>query len=121
MQSAIIRSGLDQLINERGSSYQCGEKQRISIARCLLRDSPVLLMDEATASLDQKTAYYVTDGILNIQGLTRIIVTHKLDESLLKRYDDIIVMRNGHITEQGAFDELISNKDYFYSLYNVTE
>ncbi|MFA7673109.1 MAG: ABC transporter ATP-binding protein [Clostridia bacterium] len=128
--SAIVRSGLDQLISERGSSYQCGEngaglsggeKQRISIARCLLRNSPVLLMDEATASLDQKTAYYVTDGILNIQGLTRIIVTHKLDESLLKRYDDIIVMRNGYVTEQGTFDELISNKDYFYSLYNVTE
>jgi ABC-type multidrug transport system fused ATPase/permease subunit len=128
--SAIVRSGLDQLINERGSSYQCGEngsglsggeKQRISIARCLLRNSPVLLMDEATASLDQKTAYYVTDGILNIKGLTRIIVTHKLDESLLKRYDDIIVMRNGHVTEQGTFDELISNKDYFYSLYNVTD
>lgn len=127
---AIQRAGLNELINEKGIEYSCGEngvglsggeKQRISIARCLLKNTPVLLMDEATAALDATTAISVSEAILDIQGLTRIIVTHKLEEKILKRYDEIIVLHNGEICERGKFDDLIAANGYFYSLNIVSK
>lgn len=126
---AINRSGLSQLMKEKGADYHCGEngchlsggeRQRISIARCLLKDTSVLLMDEATATLDAKTAMNVTNAILDVDGLTRIIVTHKLEEALLKRYDKILVLRHGQIAEQGNFQELMDKKECFYALYRVS-
>ncbi len=128
VQRAIELSGLKRLIAEKGEAYLCGEngcnlsggeRQRISIARCLLRETPILVADEATAALDAKTAYDVVDAILDMDDLTRIIVTHQLEEALLARYDEIIVMKNGKIEEVGTFAELLEQKGYFYSLYNV--
>lgn len=128
LKSAIERAGLSSLIAEKGDDYPCGEcgkhlsggeKQRVSIARCLVRETPVLLMDEATAALDSETAFSVTNEILGIDGLTRIIVTHGLEESLLLRYDEIIVIQGGRIVERGHFNDLMEQKGYFYSLYNV--
>lgn len=126
---AISMAGLTGLIEEKGEDYACGEggahlsggeKQRISIARSLLRKLPVLLADEATASLDAETADSVTNAILDVQGLTRLVVTHRLEEKTLTRFDEIIVMKNGRIVEQGDFDSLMEQKGYFYSLYTVT-
>lgn len=128
VQSAIEKAGLSDFIAERGPDYLCGEngsglsggeKQRISIARCLLRSTPVLLVDEATASLDKLTAYHVINAMLDISQTMKIIVTHRLDEDLLRRYDQIIALRGGALTEKGTFDELMAAKGYFYSLYNV--
>lgn len=128
IQQAIKLSGLSGLMEEKGEDYLCGEngcnlsggeRQRISIARCLLRKMEILVADEATAALDMQTAHDVIDAILSMQEMTRIVVTHQLDENLLKRYDKIIAMKNGEIVEQGAFDELMESKGYFYSLYNV--
>ena len=125
---AIELSGLKKLMEEKGDDYLCGEngcnlsggeRQRISIARCLLRNTPILVADEATAALDAKTAYEVIDAILDMNELTRIVVTHQLEEAVLNRYDAIIVMKNGAIEEMGTFEELLANKKYFYSLYNV--
>lgn len=125
---AIELSGLKKLLEEKGEEYLCGEngcnlsggeRQRISIARCLLRNTSVLVADEATAALDTKTAYEVIDAILDMEEMTRIVVTHQLEERILKRYDEIIVMKNGRIEEVGSFEELLENKKYFYSLYNV--
>jgi len=127
---AIELSGLSKLIAERGEDYLCGEngsglsggeKQRISIARSLLKKSQVLLVDEATAALDAQTAFQVSHAILDLEGMTRIVVTHALDENLLKRYDCVLTLRNGHLTESGSFDELMEKKGYFYSLYTVSQ
>jgi len=127
---AIRLSGLETLMDQKGEGYLCGEngsglsggeKQRISIARCLLKKTQVLLADEATASLDAKTAYQVTDAILNLKGMTRILVTHGLDEKLLSRYDEIIAMKSGQVVEQGTFRELMERKGYFYSLFTVSQ
>lgn len=127
---AIELSGLSKLIADRGEDYLCGEngsglsggeKQRISIARSLLKQSQVLLVDEATAALDARTAYQVSSAILDLSGLTRIVVTHALDEALLKRYDCILTLKNGSIAEAGTFDRLMENKGYFYSLYTVAQ
>lgn len=125
---AVKRSGLSLLVAERGTDYRCGEngvglsggeRQRISIARALLRGTPVLMLDEATASLDNQTAFGVTDAILHLDGLTRIVVTHRLDEALMKQYDQILVMKDGRRVEQGTFQELMAAKEYFYSLFTL--
>ena len=117
----IARRGEDALCGENGCNLSGGEKQRISIARSLLRKSPVLLMDEATAALDTQTAFRVIGSILDLKGLTRIVVTHALDETILKRYDKILAMKAGHLVESGTFEELMEQKGYFYSLYTVSQ
>ena len=86
------------------------------IARALLRGSTVLLADEATAALDAETARTVTDSILHLNGLTRVVVTHRLEPSALSRYDKIIVMKNGRVCEQGGYRELMEAKNQFYAL-----
>lgn len=127
---AITLSGLSALVEEKGKDYLCGEngcglsggeKQRVSIARSLLKKSKVLLVDEATAALDPQTAYQVSSAILDLEGITRIVVTHSLEEALLKEYDCILTLKNGSITEQGTFEDLMAQKGYFYSLYTVAQ
>ncbi|MBS6312630.1 MAG: ABC transporter ATP-binding protein [Firmicutes bacterium] len=127
---AIELSGLSTLIAERGEDYLCGEngsglsggeKQRISIARSLLKHASVLLADEATAALDAQTAHQVTDDILSLSGVTRIVVTHTLEQAALRRYDGILVLKDGRIAESGSFDELMEQKGYFYALYTVSQ
>lgn len=127
---AVHMAGLDNLIREKSWDYPCGEngsglsggeRQRVSIARCLLRETPILLVDEATASLDAATAFSITSSILEISGLTRIIVTHQLEEALLRKYDEILVIKKGRVEEQGSFGKLMENKEYFYSLFNVAQ
>ena len=127
---AIHRAHLEQLLAERGEDYLCGEngsglsggeKQRISIARSLLKHASVLLADEATAALDAQTAHQVTDDILSLTGVTRIVVTHTLEQAALRRYDGILVLKNGRIAESGTFDALMAQKGYFYALYTVSQ
>ncbi|MGM9681302.1 MAG: ABC transporter ATP-binding protein [Eubacteriales bacterium] len=115
----IARRGEDYLCGENGSGLSGGEKQRISIARSLLRKSSVLLVDEATAALDAETANQVSESILGLENLTRIVVTHSLEASLLSRYDGILALKSGRIAETGSFEELMEKKGYFYSLYTV--
>lgn len=130
LDEAIARAHLGALIRERGEDCLCGEngsglsggeKQRISIARSLLKKSSVLLADEVTAALDAQTAHRVSSDILDLQGITRIVVTHTLEESLLRRYDKIFVLRGGRIEEAGSFADLMANKGYFYALFTVAQ
>ena len=123
-------ANLTGLLAERGEAYRCGEngvglsggeKQRISIARTLLKKSSVLLADEATAALDAKTAHAVTSDLLDLTGMTRIIVTHNLEASALRRFDRILVMKDGRIEETGTFDERMAGKGYFYALFTVSQ
>ncbi len=129
VQEVIRRSSLDKLIAEKGMDYLCGEngknlsggeKQRISIARALFKDSSIILTDEATSSLDKETSYQITKDILGLTEKTRIMVTHTLDESLLKMYDQIVVLRDGKVVEQGSFEELLANDNYFKSFYSIS-
>ena len=123
-------SGLKKLIDEKGADYLCGEngsglsggeRQRISIARALLRKTPVLFVDEATASLDAETSFEVLDAILKLDGFTRVIVTHDLDENILRRCTGLFALKNGKVSEQGSFDALMAQKGYFYSLFTVSQ
>ena len=127
---AVRRAQLEALLAERGEDYLCGEngsglsggeKQRISIARSLLKHASVLLADEATAALDAQTAHQVTDDVLSLSGVTRIVVTHTLEQAALRRYDGILVLKDGRIAESGSFDDLMAQKEYFYALYTVSQ
>jgi len=86
----------------------------------LLKNSKILLIDEATSALDNSTAKEIMDSILMLDGITRLVVTHMIDKEQLKRFDEIVVLNNGKIIEKGSFDELIKDKEFFYSLYNVS-
>ena len=127
---AVRRAQLESLLADRSEGYLCGEngsglsggeKQRISIARSLLKHASVLLADEATAALDAQTAHQVTDDILSLTGVTRIVVTHTLEQAALRQYDGILVLKDGRIAETGSFDELMERKGYFYALYTVSQ
>lgn len=128
LNEAINKSGLATLIAEKGRDYKCGEngcnlsggeKQRISIARALVKKSQLLLLDEATSALDNETSSSITNNLLSIDNTTKIMITHRLDKEILTKFDEIIVMKNGSIVESGSYDELINNNAIFKSLVEL--
>ena len=130
LNEAIIKSGLSNLIQEKGRDYRCGEngcnlsggeKQRISIARALIKKSQLLLLDEATSALDNETATSITNNLLEIENTTKIMITHRLDEELLRKFDEIVAMKNGNIVEFGKYDLLIKNNATFKSLVEFSK
>lgn len=119
--SFVKENGEDYLCGENGSFLSGGERQRISIARSLLRKVSVLLVDEATAALDKQTAHQVSNAILDVNNVMKVVITHSLEETLLARFDEIIVLKAGQIVEKGSFADLMKKKEYFYSLYTVAQ
>lgn len=112
--------GLQALCGENGSNLSGGQKQRVSIARALIRKTPILLLDEATSSLDNQVTTEIESSILDIQNLTALVVTHKLNENILKRYDRILFMKAGVIVEDGSFCDLIDRRGEFYKLFELS-
>ena len=112
--------GLQTLCGENGANLSGGQKQRLSIARALIRKTPILLLDEATSSLDNQVTTEIENSILKIRDLTTLVVTHKLNETLLKKYDRILFMKDGVIVEDGSFDDLIDRKGEFYKLFGLS-
>lgn len=122
LESYILENelGLQTLCGENGSNLSGGERQRLSIARALIRKTPILLLDEATSSLDNKVTTEIENSILEIQDLTVLVVTHKLNKSILKKYNRILFMKNGVIVEDGSFDNLMDRKGEFYKLVELS-
>ena len=113
-------SGLQALCGENGSNLSGGQKQRVSIARALIRKTPILLLDEATSSLDNQVTTEIENSILDIQDLTALVVTHKLNENILKKYDRILFMKGGVIVEDGSFSDLMDRRGEFYKLFELS-
>lgn len=114
-----LPKGINSLVGENGNKLSGGEKQRIAIARALINNTQILILDESTSALDNETAYNLEKSLLDLNDLTLITVTHKLIKSILINYDEIIVMKNGKIIEMGNFNDLLNEKGYFYSLYTI--
>lgn len=111
---------LDDKVLEKGGNLSGGEKQRLAIARALLKDAPIWILDEPTSSVDALTESIIYDKLLSqAADDTVILVSHRLNG--LKRMDQIIVMDNGLIVEVGSYDALMQKKGYFYELKEIEE
>ena len=111
-----LENSYDTVVGEGGSTLSGGEKQRISIARALLKDTPIILLDEATASLDADNEHEIRKSLDKlIKNKTVITIAHKLNT--IKNYDQIIVMSDGIIEEKGTHEELMKNKKRYYEMY----
>ena len=112
--------GYDTVLGENGSTLSGGERQRISIARALLKDAPIILLDEATASLDPENEVFVQKAIAQlIDGKTVIMIAHRL--KTVVDADQIFVLENGNLVEQGTHPELMEKKGLYHKLYNIQQ
>lgn len=112
-----LPEGYDTIIGTQGTTLSGGQRQRLSIARAFLKDSPILIWDEATSSLDQNSEQKIIKSLKELrQGKTTLIITHRL--ASITDVDDIIVMKAGSICEQGTHTQLLANKGEYYTLYN---
>ena len=111
--------GLATPVGEGGSNLSGGQRQRIAVARALIEEKPLLILDEGTNAVDTQTAYDIESALLEIEGLTMITITHNLRPELLRRYDAILFMKQGRIDEAGAFDDLVRQKGGFASFQSL--
>ncbi|MGB8841789.1 MAG: ABC transporter ATP-binding protein [Aliidongia sp.] len=113
-----LPQGYESLVGESGATFSEGEKQRLTIARALLRDSPILVLDEPTSALDAETESLVMQGINRLtEGRTVFVIAHRL--STVRRADRILVLKDGVIAESGSFAELMQCNGLFATLYNT--
>ena len=111
-----LPDGLNTLIGENGIRLSGGQKQRLSIARAILKESPIILLDEATSSLDAESEEIVQNAINNLtKNKTTLVIAHRL--STIHNADEIFVMKNGNIINSGKHDFLINNCEEYKSLY----
>jgi len=110
--------GYDTVIGEQGTKLSGGERQRISIARALLKDAPILILDEATSSLDTEAEIEVQEALENLmRGRTTLVIAHRL--STIRNADRIVVLVNGEIVEEGTHEALLDKKGEYYRLYQM--
>jgi subfamily B ATP-binding cassette protein MsbA len=113
-----LPQGYDSNIGELGTKLSGGEKQRISIARALLKNAPILILDEATSSLDSEAEIEVQEALDNLmKGRTTLVIAHRL--STIRNADRIIVLVNGKIIEEGSHETLLTKKGEYFRLYNL--
>ena len=111
-----FEDGLDTLIGERGVKLSGGQKQRIAIARAILANPRILILDEATSNLDTESESYIQESLARLmKGRTSFVIAHRL--STIRQADQILVIENGKIAEQGTHDTLIEKKGRYYDLY----
>ena len=112
-----LPDGYDTMVGEGGSTLSGGEKQRISIARALLKDAPVILLDEATSSLDPENEVLIQEALSTlVENKTVIVIAHRLQS--VCNADQIVVLEDGHVTEHGTHEKLIARKGLYEKFWN---
>jgi ATP-binding cassette subfamily B protein len=115
-----LENGYDTMVGEGGSTLSGGEKQRISIARAILKDAPIVLLDEATASLDPENELLIQNAIQElVKSKTLIVIAHRL--STIAHADQILVIDNGKIIESGRHAELISADEMYSRMWDMQQ
>jgi ATP-binding cassette, subfamily B, multidrug efflux pump len=113
-----LPGGFEEEVRERGSTLSTGQKQLISFARALAHDPRILILDEATSSVDTETEFRVREALNRmVEGRTSIIIAHRL--STVQRADKIIVMHKGHVREMGTHQQLLTQRGIYYKLYQL--
>jgi ATP-binding cassette subfamily B protein len=113
-----LPNGFDEEVRERGSTLSTGQKQLISFARALAHEPKILILDEATSSVDTETEFKVRDALARmVEGRTSLIIAHRL--STIQRADKIIVMHKGQLREMGTHQELLAHRGIYYKLYQL--
>lgn len=129
---AVKESGLDEFISklpeglkykvgENGSNLSGGQKQRIAVARAMIRNKPILILDEGTSAIDMQTAYDIESRLLAMKNLTLITITHNIKKELLQLYDNVIYMENGTIQGNDSFNKLIKTSQEFSKYIEVVK
>ena len=112
-----LPEGYDTILNEEASNISQGQKQLLTIARAILLDPSVLILDEATSSVDTRTEIYIQKAMIKLmQGRTSFVIAHRL--STIRDADLILVMNNGSIIEKGSHEELLEENGFYADLYN---
>ena len=114
-----LPKGYNTYVGERGIKLSGGERQRVAIARAILKNAPILILDEATSSLDSHSESLIQDALDSLmKGKTTIVIAHRL--STIRKMDRIIVVEKGQIIEEGSHDELLQNGSSLYKkLWNL--
>ena len=116
--SCVLPSGYDSRVGERGVKLSVGEKQRVSIARALLKNAPILILDEATASVDTATERLIQEALERlIANRTSFVIAHRL--STIRKADQILVMQHGEIIERGTHDQLLNQPGLYNRLARI--
>lgn len=114
-----LPDGFQTMVGEGGATLSGGEKQRISIARCILKDAPIVILDEATASVDSDNESYIQEAMSElVKGKTLLVIAHRLNT--IKAADQILVISKGEIVERGVHKELLQKKDGIYHKFCKT-
>lgn len=115
-----LPEGYDTMIGEGGSTLSGGEKQRISIARAILKNAPIVILDEATASIDPENEHLIQQAISKLtRGKTVIVIAHRL--ATIENADQILVVEHGKIVQKGTHNQLIQQKGIYRSFINIRE
>ena len=112
---AELPDGIATVIGERGIGLSGGQKQRIAIARALIKNSPILILDDATSHLDMETEYQIQKALEDYTGITKFIIAHRI--SAVKNANEIIVLENGEIVERGTHRQLLTLRQRYYETY----
>ena len=113
-----LRAGLETQLGDRGLTLSGGQRQRLAIARALLRKAPILILDEATSSLDSRTERDVQNAVEKVvRGCTSLVIAHRL--STIQKADWVVVLDNGRVVEQGTLKQLLENKGLFQELWQA--
>ncbi|WP_461205857.1 ABC transporter ATP-binding protein [Clostridium sp. DL1XJH146] len=111
-----LPQGYDTILSEEGSNLSQGQRQLLAIARAILKDPSILILDEATSSVDTRTEVHIQQAMLNLmKGRTSFVIAHRL--STIRDADTILVIDNGEIIERGTHETLLENKEFYYNLY----